>query len=144
MKREIKAMKGKKTEWTPEMIAILQAKFPTEFTFEIAQELGLSKRTIVRKARELGVLKIEGFLETKRAEITEMARKNLRPHPHKGDSSYRIPNGEAHRFKKGRPQPVVDYEQIHNKRNETIRKEKQRIKYGLPQKTKLKLVNIYS
>jgi hypothetical protein len=73
-----------------------------------------------------------------------MAMRNHPGHPHKGDSSYRIPGGEAHQFKKGRPQPEVDYKKVHASRNETIRKEKQRIRYGLPQKTKLKLVNIYS
>ena len=39
-------MKGKKTEWTPEMISKLKQEFPTRISVDIAKELNLSLRTI--------------------------------------------------------------------------------------------------
>lgn len=136
-------MKGKPTIWTDEMIEKMKTEFPNRFTKDIADELNLGNRTIVRKAREMGLKKVEGFLDIKRKEIVELIQKNKGPHPHKGDSSYTIPNGEKHRFKKGHVPVPCDYKKATERRNEIIRQEKMRIKYGLPQKTKLKLVNVY-
>lgn len=136
-------MKGKPTEWTPEMIEKLEGEFPNRFSIDIAKELGLSIRTIIRKARGLGLKKEPSFLENKREQIQARAKKNMPPNPNKGNKDFRIPNSERFQFKKGQPRPKVDYQKISVTRHKLIEKEKLRLKYGLPQKTKLKLVNIY-
>ncbi len=135
-------MKGIKTEWTEEMIEKLKAEFPFRFTRDIGKEMNISSRTVIRKARDLGIEKEEGFLEKNRASITKLATAALPPNPYKGIKGWQVPNGEAYQFKKGNVSPMKD-EKIKkkaiNSRNETIRKEKLRIKYGLTRKTKLKL-----
>jgi hypothetical protein len=136
-------MKGIKTTWTTEMDAYLQENFPTKITKDLIPVLGVSLRTIIRRARELKIEKEKDFLEKNRIEISKRAQANKKPNPHKGDSSFRIPGGEKHQFKKGQERHPVDYAKIHEKRNETIRKDKLRLKYGLKQQTKMKLVNFY-
>ena len=58
-----------------------------------------------------------------------------------------VPNGEQFRFKKGNiPAMKTDpniVAKVHKKRNDTIRLEKLRLKYGLRQKTKLNLKDFY-
>lgn len=43
--------------WTPQMIADLRRWFPTTLNEELAGILGVSQRTMIRKARELGLQK---------------------------------------------------------------------------------------
>ncbi len=132
-------------EWTPGMLATLKDKFPVTFNKVLAEELGVSLRTLVRKARELGVEKEEGFLEKRRSEIIDMARRALPDNRHKGKKGFVIPGSEKYRFKKGNiPASKTDpevAERIRRTRNETIRQEKIRLKLGLEPKTRLKLVN---
>lgn len=134
-------MKRKKTIWSTEMIQKLMTEFPNRFSRDIGKDLGISIRTVIRKARELGLEKEDSFLDKNRELITQLATDAHPPNPNKGNKDFRIPGGEKFQFKKGQPRPSVDYNKIHQKRNETIRKERIRIKYGLPQKTKLNLKN---
>lgn len=140
--------RGIKIQWTDEMIKRLELEFPYRFTRDLAMDLGISKRTIVRKARELGIEKEPNFLEKNRELISDMAAKAHPPHPHKGDKGWVVPNSKNTRFKKGNISPMGTNPEVvkkcHKSRNETIRLEKLRLKYDLPQKTKLKIVNIYS
>lgn len=62
-----------KIEWTPSMVKKLRIEFPREFTRVLAKELGVSPRSVIRKARELGIDKIPNFLDINRKEITRMA-----------------------------------------------------------------------
>jgi hypothetical protein len=136
-------MKGVMIKWSPEMIEKLRTEFPNRITIDIAKELGVSLRSAIRKAREIGVEKRENFLDDFRSEITKRATAKKPPNPNKGNKDFRIPGGEQYQFRVGQPQVRKNYERIHQKRNETIKREKLRLKYGLRQETKLKLVNIY-
>ncbi len=128
--------------WTDEMILKLQQLFPVMYNKELAKILGVSWRTLVHKARELNVYKEPCFLEKRRAEITKMAVEAHPPNPHKGDKGWTVPNSEKYQFKTGNTScmknPVIA-DKVRNKRNEIIRIERLRIKYGLNQKTNLKL-----
>lgn len=140
-------MKGLKTIWTAEMIEKLTREFPYRFSRDIGKDLGLSIRTVIRKARELGLEKEEGFLDKNRSEISKMAIEAKPPNPMKGVKGWTVPGGDKFQFKPGNipPQknnPELIY-RIKTKRNETIKREKMRIKYGLQQQTKLRLTNIY-
>lgn len=136
-------MKGRKIKWTDEMCQKIMAEFPHRITIDMAKEMGVSLRSVIRKARELGIEKREGFLNDFRQEITKRANAAKPPNPNKGNSSFRVPGGELYQFQPGHKPVNRNMELIHKKRNETIKREKLRLKYGLKQETKLKLVNIY-
>lgn len=134
--------KGRKTDWTPEMIQKLKDEFPTRFNKELASELGIGWRTLVRKARELGVDKEEGFLDKNRDTITQMATEAKPRNPMLGVRGWSVPGGEAFRFKPGNvPKMKTDpdlVQRVHQTRNETIKRDKLRRKYGLTPITKFK------
>jgi hypothetical protein len=128
--------------WTPVMIQKLKIEFPVRFNKELAKELGVGWRSLVRKAREMGVEKEPDFLENRRHVITEMAVK-ANHNPNTGNKGWSVPNSEYTRFKKGnvsvmRTNPDV-VEKVRVKRNKTIKRERLRLKYGLLPLTKLKL-----
>ena len=132
-----------KITWTDAMLAELTILFPITFNKELARKMGISPRSLIRKARELCLEKEPGFLESRRSEIATMATEAHPPHPHKGQKGWCVPNSEQTRFKKGdvpamktRPEIV---KKVHRKRNLTIKRDRIRIKYNLPRLTKLKL-----
>lgn len=53
---------SKRIYWTGDMLSILQRYFPNTKTEEVAEMIGVSHRTVVRKARELGLVKNSNFL----------------------------------------------------------------------------------
>jgi hypothetical protein len=135
------------TKWTSEMVEKLTNEFSNRLTRNIANDLGLSIDVVKRKAAYLGLKKEAGFLENNREEINKLAVKFKSPHPMKGVKGWSVPNGEKTQFKKGNIPPQVkntDLKKVFtDRRNETIKKERLRIKYGMEQKTNLRLVNIY-
>ncbi|HCW07347.1 MAG TPA: hypothetical protein DGG95_08285 [Cytophagales bacterium] len=135
-------MKGKPTFWTDEMLQKLKAEFPFRFNKDIAKDLKLGWRTIVRKARELGLEKDENFFLDQKENILQACKDSLPPNPMKGVKGWSVPNSEATRFKKGQESFMSNPEnhrKSNEKRNATIKSERLRLKYNLPQKTKLKL-----
>lgn len=49
--------------WTGDMISILRRYFPNTKTEEVAEMIGVSPRTVIRKARELGLRKDLEFVQ---------------------------------------------------------------------------------
>ncbi len=132
--------------WTEAMIIALKEKYPFTYNKLLAKQIGVSWRSLVRKARELNIDKEDNFLDNRRDEITAMAVK-ANHNPHTGQKGWYVPGGEDHRFKPGnisimKTNPEI-VEKVRNKRNATIQKEKFRIKFGLQQQTNLRLINIY-
>lgn len=79
--------------WTPRMLKLLHDYFPTMFNKPLAKWIGVSERTLIRKARELGLDKVDGFLVKRKDDIQELAADALR----RGYRSGRITGG----FQKG-------------------------------------------
>lgn len=141
-------MKGIKIEWTPEMDEKLRREFPHRITIDICKELGISLRSAIRRARVLGIEKEDGFLDSHRQEIQKRATKGLKITTKHGGrfakGQHAYPEGE---FKKGH----TESEEVKKKRIEkgsatrrqTIYQERLRLKYDLPQRTKLKLNKRY-
>lgn len=99
-------------EWTPEMLKLLKTYFPTMFNKPLAKWIGVSQRTMIRKARELGLEKQEGFLEKRRKDISQLASEALR----------RKQNVSS-RFKKGvRFYPEGEFKKGHKESQETKEK----------------------
>lgn len=107
-------------KWTDTMLSTLQRKFPTTFNRVLADELKVSIRTMIRKARELGIQKEDGFLDKRRAVITEMARVAL-PRPSQQIIDALKIAGTPYRFKKGENKNfTIDYSKIWETRRKRI------------------------
>jgi hypothetical protein len=131
-------------QWSDERLEYLRENFATKFNKDLGAALGCNWRTVIRKARELGLEKEEGFLDKKRPEIVKLQIGSQRPNPMKGVKGWSVPGGEAYRFKPGnvpasKTKPEVTA-RLHASRNASIRRDRLRIKLGLPQLTKMKLV----
>lgn len=97
-------------KWTPQMLKLLTDFFPIMFNKPLAKWIGVSQRTMLRKARELGLQKQEGFLEKRKAEIQRMA----------GDALRKRGNREGTWFKKGeRANPDGEFKPGHKESPET-------------------------
>lgn len=141
--KENKRAARPKIKWTDEMLRELTDRFPHEFTFMLVKSLEISPRSIIRKARELGLEKEPGFLEARKDQITELAVKAHPPHPYKGVSGWSVPNSEKSRFKQGNISVMaIDrdvVEKVRTRRNATIRRERIRLSLDLKPLTKLRL-----
>ncbi len=132
-------MKGKRKIWTIEELHYLTENFPNLWNKDLAKKLNCGWRTVVRKARELNLSKSESFRDT--IDFSKFGQGN---EPwNKGMKGLSMNQACIEKqFVKGNissmKNPLVA-EKARLSRNETIRKEKLRIKYTLPQKTKLKL-----
>lgn len=92
---------NKLIEWTPEKLKTLTDFFPIMFNDALAKWLGVSIRTLTRKARELGLKKRDDFYQLKRDVWVERQREALK----KVECATRFKKGHhaspATEFKKG-------------------------------------------
>ena len=114
---------------TPSMLSKLYRDFPKKFNRELAAELGVSVRTLIRKARELGINKEPDFLDRNREVISRMAAigqlNNIEYQ--KGRNERLIEAGKKTRFKKGQRPMQID----RKKMVQTRRKNEERLRYFL-------------
>lgn len=94
------------TDWQPAMLNTLREKFSTTFNRELCNELGVSMRTMLRKARELNLYKEPGFLKKRRPAITALAQA-ARPKNTKQTIARITQAGIPYRFKKGNIPPTA-------------------------------------
>ena len=140
-------MKGKKTIFTSEQERWMREHYAITMNRECANHLGTSMRTMIRYARELGLEKDPDFVrELWRDNCKLMADAN-RGEGNRGKINL-LKYGVPFRFKPG----TTNVQRLgveggrkrlakaHARRNETIRKERLRINWGLPQRTKMRLV----
>ena len=139
--RLTKKVKG--IEWTPEMLKLLRDFFPIMFNDCLAKWLGVSVRTVVRKARELGLQKVPDFYERKRDAIRERLME--------GREKYGWGNSINTRFKPGDPRicgkqfekGYMPTEQTRAKMSEAMRKRWARRKQQeLEQKLKAQITSL--
>ena len=87
--------------WTPQMLKLLTDFFPIMFNKPLAKWLGVSQRTMSRKAAELGLKKVDDFFERKSRDIKRLQSEAIK----KSNNGGRIQKGEhrspATEFKKG-------------------------------------------
>lgn len=135
-------MKGIKKIWSEQELASLTTKFPFICNKCLAKEFNCGWRTIIRKARELNLQKSESFRDS--IDFSSFGKGN-EPWNKGLKGLQMVPKCVEKQFKKGHVPATKNnpelIKKLQTKRNETIKKEKLRIKYTLPQKTKLKLVN---
>lgn len=118
-----------KIEWTDEKIKLLTAFFPIMFNKPLAKWLGVSFRTLIRKARELGLEKQEDFLKRRREDINLLASEALRKKGNPGrfrKGEHRNPAGE---FKKGHKESAETKARRSAAIKESWKRRKQQQKY---------------
>lgn len=104
---------------------------------DIMEKFGISDGSLHRLAREFGLTKSKQFLKKVQTEAKNAATGTQRTPP----KGYSIPGGEKHRFKKGNKPKNTPESRARGieKRKQTIKEDRARIMFGLPQKTKVKL-----
>jgi len=137
-----KPKKKYKILWSEKMLEIIKEKFSFTFNRELAKELNVSMRTLIRKARELNLEKEPDFLDKNRETITKMAVAN-NYNKYTGVKGWSVPNSEMTRFKPGQSS-LMKFDRdlvarVHKTRNETIKRERIRMRLGLSRLTNLKL-----
>ncbi|MGN1211361.1 MAG: hypothetical protein ACI4TM_06720 [Candidatus Cryptobacteroides sp.] len=145
-----KILCGKK-ELTDKELDWLVKKFGNTDNWELADQLGISESTLHRLARRFGLKKSKAFMRRCQQESAKAAKyirdKYGLNEAQRGVYSENLQKGKKYQFKAGLNNRQRNGEE--NERNriisstitrrETIRRERLRIKAGLPQKTKLKL-----
>ena len=120
--------------WTKDKLFLIRTYFPTMFNKPLAKWIGCSERTLIRKARELGLEKVENFNEVRAYDISRLLSEKVK----KAYADGRLvapPKGvrpmPEHEFKPGHQFS----EEIEEARKEKIRKTYRRNKllsiYGL-------------
>lgn len=139
-------MRKKSRQLTPEEVEWLVQNYANTKNDEIMSRLGQSHSALHRLARELGLKKTAEFMKKCQLATTKAAwianRRNGWP-----PKGYVIPN--CHRFEKGvSPEQMLGPERNAQRiakagesLRDTIRRERLRIRWGLGQKTKRKLVS---
>lgn len=132
---------------TPEQEAYLREHYPGTLNKDLAAHLGFSEGTLHRFARKLGLKKDpEWFHALVLERCRMMAAVNRGPGNH-GKKNLHL--GEPHRFRKGQTNRERYGEENERRRiqraaatrRETIRKERMRVRWGLPQETKLRVIS---
>lgn len=95
---------GNRIFWNPNMIALLKEKYPTMLNEELAELLGVSQRTMIRKARELELEKDKGWLISIWNERRHWAHIESKKKGYPGTFKKGNMIGKEYRFKK-REQP---------------------------------------
>ena len=140
--------KTEKITLTPEQEGWLVKHFRHTRNDEIGERLGISQSSLHRFARELGLTKTRQFMRKVQRNAADKAKEShLRngTYPPKG---YRIPRSEEFQFKAG----VTPVERLGKRRErkriersaeslrKTRREEKARMLFGVPRKTRLRVV----
>lgn len=132
-------MNGEQLEW-------FKDNYSDTANSDLCKHLNISATTLHKYARLFKLKKSEEFMKLAQAEATRLARiaNARRGYPPKG---YKIPNSEKNYFKKGvnnfmrlgAERNAERIRKVHEKRNASIKADRLRIKWGLEQKTKMKL-----
>lgn len=131
---------------TPEQQDWLREHFATTLNKDVAAHLGVSLRTTVRLARELGLEKDPAWFHGVVMERCAMMAEANRGEGNAGKANllkygkrYRFKPGVTSRERLGDERECQRLEKSAATRRETIRKERMRINWGLEQETKLKI-----
>lgn len=79
--------------WTPKMLEILRTYYPTMFNKALAAWLKVSERTLQRKARELGIEKVDDFNKVRSEGISELLSEAAKKAYREGRMKYGFPKG---------------------------------------------------
>lgn len=141
-------MRGIKIELTPEQERWMRAHFKHTLNDDIMERFGWSEGTLHRFARRLGLKKTPQFRRKTQLNAAAKAKASHLKNGTYPPKGYIIPGSEEYRFRKGetgvqrlgKRGERKRIERSVESRRKTIREEKARILFGLPRKTRLRLV----
>ena len=140
--KQVDMQPNNKIEWTEENIAILRKYYDVEPNSKIAERLGISARTVVRKAKELGIYKQKLITKTKAVEdvIREMyPNYSLQEMSEQAHVCCRTVQRVAQRL--GLSRTKEEESQMRSRiRTKLMKVERARICFGLDQHTNIRLV----
>lgn len=102
--------RGRRIFWNASMVEMLRRHFPTTTNEEMAAMLGVSVRTVIRKARQLGIYKDAGWLRAMSQTNQRIAHAALKRAGYPGTfrkGEHANPGGE---YKPGRAIPDAERE----------------------------------
>lgn len=125
----------------------MRKNFGTTKNADITDHLGISPRTVVRIARDMGLNKTSDFTKAMQQNAADCAAKANRGVGNRGKENL-LRYGKAYQFKKGERQKdkmsAEAFDAMHRhigeQRKKTFKAEKHRVIFGLEQKTKLRVV----
>lgn len=129
-------------EWTEEQLNLLCQNYQTETNEQLAQRLGISTRTLRRKAKKLGLAKREPVTKTKQIEdlVRDMyPNHSLKEIAAQANISWRTVRRMAVQMELTRT-PEEESRMRSRIRTSLIKSERRRITFGLEQRTNMKLV----
>ena len=132
----------KKIDWTDERIETLRKYYQVEPNNKVAERLGISSRTLVRKAKELQLYKPQAI--TKSADLEDLVRELYHDHSLNeigeiAHTSWRTIMRIAKNL--GLTRTKEEDSQMRSRiRKKIIKKERARVTFGLDQKTNIKVV----
>ena len=132
---------------TDEQQQWLRDNYATTLNKDCAAHLGISESSVHRWARQLGLTKDPDWFHALVMERVRMMAAVNRGSGNHGKKNLHL--GEPHRFRKGQTNRERFGEENERRRiqraaatrRETIRKERMRIRWGLPQETKLRVIS---
>lgn len=141
-------MRGKQTQWQQWQLDYLIANFADTKNEELTAHIGVSLRTMHRMASALGLRKSPEFMvRCHAATVAAAAAANRETGGNAGKINllrnchrFWFRKGETLRDRIGEERERESRRKSREKRNETIRKERMRINWGLEQRTRMKLV----
>lgn len=115
---------------------------------EVAEYLGISPRTVVRIAQDMGLVKDPDFIKAMQQNAADHAARANRANGGNAGTKNLLLYGKAYRFKAGESNKDrmseeafnAMYCRISEQRKKTFKAEKRRVIFGLEQKTKLRVV----
>lgn len=135
--------RGKKTIWTEERIETLRQRYSKESNENLAKRLGISPRTLVREAKELGIYKPTPVTKTTDIDVvvkelySTHSQREIAEMTHTSCSTIKRMVNDL-----GLKHTKEEDSQIRSRlRKKLIRSERARITFGLEQKTNIKLVS---
>ena len=111
---------SKRIYWSRQMLDDLRAMYPNTFNTELAHILGVSSRTMIRKARELGLRKDTEWLTCVYRENVRVAHCMNKVHGNKGQFKKGVRSSPETEFKSGTHKPLTDEQEA--KRRESLKR----------------------
>lgn len=126
----------------------MRKNFGTTKNADIADHLGISPRTVVRIARDMGLNKTSDFTKAMQLNAANHAARRNRANGGNAGTKNLLLYGKAYQFKKGERQKdkmsAEAFDAMHRhigeQRKKIFKAERRRVLFGLEQKTKLRVV----
>lgn len=103
---------ARRIHWSPQMLSDIRRLYPTNTNQDVSEYIGVSVRTLIRKARELGLEKNRTWLHKVWGDNRRLAHFESRRKGYPGGFHERPDTGAPYRFKKGHQMSPEEKEKL--------------------------------